>query len=60
MDRWVNACDAYWWIYNHPKLQYKGCCAPSIEVAPHMVNPESKSVELFSFVTSVQEEVSKL
>lgn len=36
---WANACDAYWWIYDHPKLVYKGYVHPTIEITPHMVNP---------------------
>lgn len=35
--KWNNAFEAYWWVYEHPKLQYKDCGSPWIEMAPHMV-----------------------
>lgn len=37
--KWNNACEAYWWVYDHPKLIYKGYAHPTIEITPHMVDP---------------------
>jgi hypothetical protein len=45
MTKWKNACEAYWWVDNHPKLIYGGYANPWIEITPHMVNPESNSIE---------------
>ena len=39
MSRWKNACEAYWWVYNHPVLIFKSF-NPWIEIEPYMVNPD--------------------
>lgn len=44
-NKWVNACECYYWVRDHPKLQFEGCCEPWIEITPHMVDPTTKCVE---------------
>lgn len=44
-QRWINACDAYWWVYNHPKMLWKECSPPNIDITPHMVCPETNRIE---------------
>lgn len=44
-QRWINACDAYWWVYNHPKMLWKECSPPNIDITPHMVCPETNQIE---------------
>jgi len=38
------AHDAWWWVYNHPKLKLDGM-APHIDLSPHMVDPNTRRVE---------------
>lgn len=40
MSRWKNACEAYWWIYNHPKLTFDEVYHPWVDITHHMVNPD--------------------
>ena len=40
MSRWSNACEAYWWIYSHPKLTFDEVYHPWVDITPHMVNPD--------------------
>lgn len=51
--RWNNACEAYWWVYEHPKMLYQGSANPWIEITPHVVDDtktinddQSKNVNL--------------
>lgn len=37
------AFDDYWWVYNHPSFE-KDFGVVEIEIAPHMVEPISKSI----------------
>lgn len=41
----MNACEAYWWVYYHPKLVFDSVYHPWIEITPHMVNPETDEVD---------------
>lgn len=43
--KWKNACEAYWWVFEHPKMQYGGWHEPWIEITPHMVNPITKHID---------------
>lgn len=45
MKKFKNAADAYWWVYNHPKMELHGCMHPWIELTPHMVHPITKHIE---------------
>ncbi|AHK11288.1 hypothetical protein S14_179 [Shewanella sp. phage 1/4] len=40
----MNHVDKYYWIIDHPKLTIGGGQA-SIELTPHMVNPDNETIE---------------
>jgi hypothetical protein len=42
--KFKNAHDAYWWVYTHPEMNLNGS-PPWIEITPHMVCPETMTVE---------------
>ncbi len=39
------AHDAWWWVANHPKLEYDNCMEPHIDLSPHLVDPVTRCVE---------------
>lgn len=45
MEKWLDAHDAYWWVVNHPKLLFQGFADPWIEITPHKVCPQTRSVQ---------------
>lgn len=46
----------YWWIYEHPELtKNDGAGGIVIEITPHMVCPETKRIEKFSFLNTKME-----
>lgn len=45
MSKWLDAHDCYWWIYSHPKLIFDGFANPWIDITPHKVCPQTRSIQ---------------
>lgn len=49
MSKWSNACDAYWWVMNHPNMEVHQLGAWA-DITPQMVNPDVLTDEGFAIV----------
>ena len=45
MKKFKNSFDAFWWAFNHPKFRGVPFYEPTIDLVPHMVNPDNETIE---------------
>lgn len=51
----MNNVDKYYWIIDHPALTGNFGSQPTIELTPHMVNPENNTIESNTLLNTKQQ-----